>query len=168
MSTEKPVKPDEPLIAAVVAAGRDRGASAELRRYWSPATRHYAFPILGRLQVRDPRSADAVTAALYAVHPNHKPGGPRLGQALRKFADGQDSFEPHVKRLLSADSLEEVADQLQRLFVRLRGKGIALDFNRVLWDLRKWTSKSEEVKTSWGQDFWMSPKELENSEVAPA
>lgn len=164
MSNETPTKPDEQLIQDLVAACRDRGSAAELRRYWSPATRHYAFPVLGRLRVREPRSADALTAALFAMNPHHKSGGLRVGQALQKFAAGEDSFDAHVRRLLSSDSLEEVADQLQRLFVRLEGKGIVLDYKSVLWDLRKWTNHADDVKTSWGKDYWMSQKELENAE----
>lgn len=166
MSKEPQKSPDEPLIANVIAICRERGASSELRRFWSPATRHYAFPVLGRLRVGDPRSPDAITAALYATNPNHKPGGPRPGKALQQFARGEDSFDAHVRRLLASDSLEDVGSQLQRLFVRLAGAGIALDYNRLLWDLRKWTNHAEDIKTAWGQDYWMSPKELENAEAA--
>ena len=166
MSNETPKKPDEPLVQDIVAVCRERGAAAELRRYWSPATRHYAFPVLGRIRVRDPRSPDAITAALYATNPNHKPGGLRPGKALQQFARGEESFDAHVRRLLASDSLEEVGSQLQRLFVRLEGTGIALDYNRLLWDLRNWSSHSEDVKTAWGKDYWMSPKELENAEDA--
>lgn len=167
MSTDTPEKPDEELIQKLVAACRDRGAAAELRRYWSPATRHYAFPVLGRIGVGSPRSADAITAALYALNPRHTPKGLRPGQALQRFAGGEDSFDAHVRRLLASDDLDDVADQLQRLFVRLDGEGIALDYNRLLWDLRNWAKKSEDVKTRWGQDYWMNSKELENAEALP-
>ncbi len=159
MSQDTSRNPDEELIRKVVATCRDRGSAAELRRYWSPATRHYAFPVLGRIGVSQPRSADAFTAALYALNPRHAAGGLRPGQALKKFANGEESFDAHMRRLLASDDLNEVADQLQRLFARLDGEGIALDYNRLLWDLRNWTKKSEDVKTRWGQDYWMSPKE---------
>jgi CRISPR system Cascade subunit CasB len=165
MSQDTPKNPDEELVQKVVAACRDRGSAAELRRYWSPATRHYAFPVLGRIGVSYPRSADSFTAALYAMNPRHAAGGARLGQALKKFAGGEDSFDAHVRRLLGCDDLDEVADQLQRLFVRLDGEGIALDYNRLLWDLRNWSKKSEEVKTRWGQDYWMKSKEQEAAEA---
>lgn len=164
MSQDTPKNPDEELIQRVVVACRDRGSAAELRRYWSAATRHYAFPVLGRIGVTNPRSAHAYTAALYAMNPRHAAGGPRPGQALKKFAGGEDSFDAHVRRLLACDDLEEVADQLQRLFVRLDREVISLDYNRLLWDLRNWSKKSEEVKTRWGQDYWMKSKEREAAE----
>jgi CRISPR system Cascade subunit CasB len=164
MSQDTPENPDEELVQRVVAACRDRGSAAELRRYWSPTTRHYAFPVLGRIGVTNPRSADAFTAALYALNPRHAARGPRPGQALKKFADGEDSFDAHVRRLLACDDLDEVADQFQRLFVRLDGEAIALDYNRLLWDLRNWAKKSEDIKTRWGQDYWMHPKEQQAAE----
>lgn len=167
MNKDTPEKSDEELIQKLAAACRDRGAAAELRRYWSPSTRHYAFPVLGRIGVSSPRSADAVTAALYSLNPRHAAGGLRPGQALQKFAGGEESFDAHVRRLLASDDLDDVADQLQRLFVRLDGIGIALDYNRLLWDLRNWAKKSEDVKTRWGQDYWMSSKELENAGAIP-
>jgi CRISPR system Cascade subunit CasB len=165
MSQKTPKDTDEELVQKLVATCRDRGSSAELRRYWSPATRHYAFPVLGRIGVASPRSADAVTAALYALNPRHDVGGLRPGQALQRFAGGEDSFDAHVRRLLASDDLDDVADQLQRLFVRLDREGISLDYNRLLWDLRNWAKQSEDVKTRWGQDYWMSSKELENAEA---
>jgi CRISPR system Cascade subunit CasB len=165
MIQKTPENPDEELIQKLVATCRDRGSSAELRRYWSPATRHYAFPVLGRIGVASPRSADAVTAALYALNPRHHAGGLRPGQALQRFAGGEDSFDAHVRRLLASDDLDDVADQLQRLFVRLDREGISLDYNRLLWDLRNWAKQSEDVKTRWGQDYWMSSKELETAKA---
>lgn len=165
MSQDTSKNPDEELIQRVIAACRDRGSAAELRRYWSPATRHYAFAVLGRIGVTSPRSADAFTAALYALNPRHAAGGPRVGQALQKFGGGEDSFDAHVRRLLASDDIEEVADQLQRLFVRLDREGISLDYNRLLWDLRNWSKKSEEVKTRWGQDYWMKSKDQDAIEA---
>jgi CRISPR system Cascade subunit CasB len=164
MNQDTPENPDDELIKKVVSACRDRGSSAELRRYWSPATRQYAFPVLGRIGVTNPRSADAFTAALYALNPRHAAGGPRPGQALKKFANGEESFDAHVRRLLACDALDEVAEQLQRLFVRLGREGIALDYNRLLWDLRSWAKKSEDIKTRWGQDYWMKSKEMQATE----
>jgi CRISPR system Cascade subunit CasB len=166
MSQNIPKNPDEELIRHLIAACRDRGAAAELRRYWSPATRHYAFAVLGRIGVTNPRSSDAFTAALYALNPRHAAGGLRVGQALQKFGGSKDSdsFDAHVRRLLASDDLEDVADQLQRLFVRLDREGISLDYIRLLWDLRNWPKKSEEVKTRWGQDYWMKSKEQEATE----
>lgn len=161
MSNPSPPKKDEPIIQKAIEVCRDRGAASELRRYWSPATMHYAFPPLGRVGVRDPRSADAITAALYAVNPNHRGGGLRLGFALKKLGNGQESFDSHVRRLLASDSLEDAGDQLQRIFVRLSGSSVSLDYNTLLWDLRKWANRSEEVKTSWGKDYWMSPHDVE-------
>ena len=165
MSNTPQKKQNEPLIEKTIEVCRDRGTVAELRRFWSTATKHYAFPGLGRIGVRDPRSADAMTAALYAINPNHVAGGLRLGQALKKFGDGQESFDAHVRRLLASDSLEDAADQLQRILVRFNGAGVHLDFNTLLWDLRKWTNRSEDVKTSWGKDYWMGQKDVESEEA---
>jgi len=165
MIQKTPEDTDEELIQKLVATCRDRGSSAELRRYWSPATRHYAFPVLGRIGVTSPHSPDAVTAALYALNPRHITGGLRPGQALQRFAGGEDSFDAHVRRLLASDDLDDVADQLQRLFVRLDRESISLDYSRLLWDMRNWAKKSEDVKTSWGQDYWMSSKELDSAKA---
>lgn len=165
MSQDIHENPAEAFILKVADACRDRGSAAELRRYWSPATCHYAFPVLGRLGVSSPHSPNAVTAALYSLNPRHAPNGLRPGQALKKFADDQKSFDAHVRRLLASDDLEDVAGQLKRLFVRLDGESIALDYKRLLWDLRDWAKKSEDVKTRWGQDYWMSSKEQENIEA---
>ena len=165
MSNTSQPKTDDPLIQKTIEVCRDRGTASELRRYWSAATKHYSFPAFGRIGVRAPRSADAITAALYAINPNHRAGGMRVGQALKKFGDGQESFDAHVRRLLASDSLEDAGDQLQRIFARFGSSGVSLDYNTLMWDLRKWTNRSEEVKTSWGKDYWMTPKDLEPEEV---
>lgn len=161
MNNDSPVKPDESLIRRVIALCSDRGASAELRRYWSPTTQYYAFSVLGRLGIEHPNSADAYTVALYAVNPLHKSTGYRVGQALRRFADKEDSFDAHVRRLLASSSLNEVANRLQRLLIRLEKERIVLNYNQLLWDLRKWHHNASDVKTAWGKDYWMSLNELE-------
>lgn len=167
MKTENPPIQD-PLIEKLVKTCDDRGNRAELRRFWSPATLHYAYPVLGRLGIfnqRNPgaitRNPDAITAALYAVSPHHAPNGLRVGQACRKLAGdkGFESFEKHFRRLLASEDLQEVGDQLHRIFKRLDRDSIALDYNRLLWNLRKWNKESGEIKTRWAMDFWQAPAE---------
>jgi CRISPR type I-E-associated protein CasB/Cse2 len=125
---------------------------------------------LGRLgALGEPKLADAITATLYAENPHHQLGGSSLGKALLRLAGGStqahgfDSFERHFRRLLAcnAGDLEEVGEQLHRLFKRLERENISLDYNRLLWDLRSWRNKSEDIKTRWARDFWQAPSEKE-------
>ncbi len=161
MKTENPPTQDA-LIDKLIRTCNDRGSRAELRRFWSPATLHYAYPVLGRLGVPNPKNPDALTAALFAVNPRHAPDGLRIGQACRKLAgdNGFESFEKHFRRLLASDALEEVAEQLHRIFKRMDRESIALDFHKLLWDLRKWNKDRDEIKTRWAMDFWQAPPEL--------
>lgn len=161
---------NEPLIADLIRVCDDRGLAAHLRKYWSLGTRlPYAIPILGRLGVIG-KPADEITAALFAEHCRqtilHQPGGPTLGRACLRLAggstqaDGFESFERHFRRLLACESLEEVGDQLSRIVKRLQRDAIPLDHNRLLWDLRSWPRKSDQVKTRWAMDFYQAPAEL--------
>jgi CRISPR type I-E-associated protein CasB/Cse2 len=58
-----------------------------------------------------------------------------------------------------ASELDALGDQLHRLFIRFAGDGIALDYNRLLWDLRKWNKSAEDIKARWACDFWQAPLE---------
>ena len=160
MKTEAPE--NEPLVEQLLGLCRDRGNHAALRRYWSPATRHYAYPLLARLgALESHRLADALTAALYATNPNHKPGGATLGKACLTLGggDGFESMERHFRRLLACDAaeLERLGEQLHRLFIRFAREGIALDYNRLLWDLRKWSKSADDIKARWACEFWQAP-----------
>lgn len=176
MSIEKEMT-DEPLIKQLVhlCSDKNRGNRAELRRYWSPGTRHYAYPHLGRLGILGGKNkANEIVAALFAEHPEHKLGGQRFGQAALNLAGGSpkanefDSFERHFRRLLACDAadLEELGRQIHRIVKRMSKKSIVFDYNRLLWDLRRWESKSEDVKTNWARDFWQAPYEIELAEAA--
>jgi len=48
---ETPKPANDAFIERLVKICADRGSTAALRRFWSPATRHYAYPILGHLDV---------------------------------------------------------------------------------------------------------------------
>jgi len=168
LKTETPK--NELLVDQLLGICRDRGNLAALRRYWSPATRHYAYPILGRLGALDAhRLGDALTATLYSTNPSHQLGGSTLGKACLSLGKGDafESMERHFRRLLAFDTSELVAlgDQLHRLFIRFAGDGIALDYNRLLWDLRKWSKSAEDIKARWACDFWQAP--IESSQGAP-
>lgn len=169
MKTESPLA-NQPFIDQLLKVASDRGSRAELRRYWSPGTRHYAYSVLGRLgALGEPKLADAITASLYAENSHHQLGGASLGKALLQLAGGStqargfDSFERHFRRLLAcnAGDLDELGDQLHRLFKRLERENISLDYNRLLWDVRKWRTESENIKTRWAGDFWQAPSEQE-------
>ena len=136
----------------------DRGNRAALRKYWSPTTRHHAFPILGKLgALRDNRKT--ILAALFAEHPEHRPNG-SIGDAARKLPkpkDGEHPYERHFRRLLACDTLEDLAPQLHRLVKRLSREGIGLDYEDLHKRLNYWANYSEEVKVRWAADFWQAP-----------
>lgn len=167
---EKTKAPNDPFVERLVQQidrSKDRGRAAELRRFWSPTTRHYAYPVLARLGVTHPGQPDAFTAALFAVHPQNVPGGNTVGKAALALGERKEDHHPydsHFRRLLASDSIEDAAQQLHRLVKRLSRSQppIALDYNRILWDLRNWSKKADDVKARWAMDFWQTPSELSN------
>lgn len=136
----------------------DRGNRAALRRYWSPATRHQAYPLLGQLgALEDERKT--ILAALYAQHPEHQ-----LGQSVGKAAlrlgerkDGDHPYDRHFRRLLACDTLQDLGQQLHRLTKRLQREGIALDYQELHKNLNYWANYKEDVKVRWAAGFWQAP-----------
>lgn len=147
----------------------DRGNRAALRRYWSPTTRHQAYPLLGQLgALRDERKTTLV--ALYAEHPEEKQGQTVGKAALRlgERKDGQHPYDRHFRRLLACDSLDDLAVQLHRLVRRLAREGVGLDYEMLYKDLNFWANYSEDVKVRWAADFWQAPIAQMKEEVIEA
>jgi CRISPR system Cascade subunit CasB len=169
MSTTDYQKQNEDFVASLAKVCADRGHRAALRRWWSEGTRHYAYPILGKLFALDDERK-TLLAALYAVHskdsaPAHVSGAHSIGSAALKLgggstsANGFDSMGRHFRRLLTADSLDDLGPQLHRLVKRLEREAIPLDYARLLGDLRQFRNNPEAVKTRWAIAFWQAPAE---------
>jgi CRISPR system Cascade subunit CasB len=154
---------DDPFVMKLTRLQNDRGSLSHLRRFWSETTLHYAYPVLGRLGVADRKHPDAFTAALFAVHPEHRLGGPSIGKAALFLGERKEEKHPydmHFRRLLASETLAEAALQLHKLVRRLERENIALDYNAVMWDLRNWHKKAPDIKAHWAMDFWQAPAEL--------
>ena len=150
----------------LVRACEDRGHRASLRRYWSNATRHDAFPVLGRLAAigNEPRS---LVAALYAEHPHHSDSARSLGQTCLRIAGGEaKNYEMHFRRLLASQDIDDLATQVHRAVRRAArdGSGLPVNYLQLLKDLALWRGYRDNVKTRWAQDFWQAPASAAKTE----
>lgn len=136
----------------------DRGKRAALRRYWSPATRYQAYPVLGELRALDDKRK-ALLATLYAEHPEHRPRV-GIGAAARQLGTpkaGEHPYECHFRRLLACESTDDLGQQLHRLVKRLAREAIGLDYEDLHKRLNFWANFREEVKVRWAGEFWQAP-----------
>ena len=150
---------NQKFLNQLIRACEDRGQRAALRRYWSPATRHDAFPVLGRLRAigNEPRT---LVAGLFAEHPHHSDAARSLGQTCLRVAGGEvENYESHFRRLLSCDDLADLAVQVHRAIKRAsrEAAGLPVNYLRLLKDFAFWRDYRDNVKTRWAQDFWQAP-----------
>lgn len=168
MSTSTP--DHDAFLQRLQKAVEDRGKRAALRKYWSPTTRHQAYPALGLLGALDDQRK-AILAALYAEHPDHKQGNSIGNAALRlgERKDGEHPYDRHFRRLLACEALGttaepgELAQQLHRLVKRLAREPIPLDYRELHKNLNYWGKWSDSVKLRWASDFWQAPQLTETS-----
>lgn len=149
---------------------QDRGALAALRRGLSLATVRDAWPIIARLGEDigpDGESASVIIGALFAEHPLDSNNG-NLGDTCRSVSrdeKGQliESFERRFRRLLAADSAADLVGQLRAWIRFAEKKNVAVNYERLLLDLRFWASSADQTRIQWARAFWKSGGETEAS-----
>lgn len=157
---------DSKLIPRLVAFEKtqDRGPLANLRRWWSPATRHYAFPVIARLAGGSAldRPEICLVAALFAEHSEHSPKTGDLGATCRRIAGkNPDSFEAHFRRLLSSQDLaSDLAPNLLKIIRRAKKDSLPVNYEKLEDDLRRWSysaENAERIKIQWAKSYYSVP-----------
>jgi CRISPR type I-E-associated protein CasB/Cse2 len=136
----------------------DRGALAKLRRGFSTATCHYAWPVLASIGIQIDDEEAVLVAALYAEHPLHTEKKENLGSTWRQVyhkrkpggGDDRDSYQTHFRRLISSDR-DELADQLLGVVRLAASIPIPVNYNLLYDDLRYW---GERAKLRWAKQFY--------------
>ncbi len=154
---------DSKLIPRLLAleSSKDRGPLANLRRWWSPATRHYAFPVIARLAggTALDRPEICLVAALFAEHPNHSRKAGDIGATCRLIAgQNPESFEAHFRRLLSSQDLaSDLAPNLLKIIRRAKKGPLPVNYEILESDLTRWNHSAEKIKIRWAKSYYSVP-----------
>jgi len=155
-------------------AKQDRGALAALRRGLSPATEHYAWPLLAGWGVDLTRERERiihlVVAGCYAEHPEEASEG-NLGTTAHRIAtdkgggeDGLKSFDARFRRLLICGNVGELSERVPPIVRAAKARGVPVNYHRLFKDMWFWGERS---KLDWAQAFWGVDADAELA-VAPA
>lgn len=158
----------------------DRGAIAALRRglgkplgtVFSMAP--YVEPWVSSLSDRD-RKAHYLIASLFASHPGrrsdehdvHTPSEAtpqNLGDVFagivrtdirpgERYEDASRRTERRFVALLNAD-YEDLPNHLRHAVSLAKSRGVAMDYGKLLTDLRSWDSDTKWVQQRWASSFW--------------
>jgi len=143
----------------------DRGALACLRRGFSEATEHRAWPHLAEWcdlsNDRDRAIWRTIAAGFATLEATASSGN--LGSTLRALALGRSaekkdealkSFEGRFRRLLVCDTAEELCAHLPPIFRAAKQKETPINFRQLFWDLAQWDRDPQAIRTRWAQAYW--------------
>jgi CRISPR type I-E-associated protein CasB/Cse2 len=108
----------------------------------------------------------ATVAAGFATLGKNSSNCGNFGMVMRKIAVGTDgkeglaTYEGHFRRLLSADSPQELCSFLPGIIRAAERKGVPIDFFRLAVDLHYW---GDNKKIEWAADYWQSASESEQN-----
>lgn len=163
MSNEKKQEIGKAFVRYVIERmDKNKGVAAKLRHADNPATEYQCWEILAGFNVKldDPnrRLPFATIAAAMAKAKIIENGTARLGEVLAGcYEKGKESDQAKAKlrRLLAADSLEEVCRILRPVFSLIQSKNSKkLDFARLLEDLLNYNYNHLRIKSQWAQSFY--------------
>ncbi|MCX6927486.1 MAG: type I-E CRISPR-associated protein Cse2/CasB [Verrucomicrobia bacterium] len=154
----------------------DRGALAALRRGESETFRHFAWPIIrqcGGSLVEDAAAWTSIGAA-FAFYPQPKGqagDGSNFGATCNALAgrpakDGNRSFDPYFRRVLGAESSQELARWVVRIAKRARTAKpwpAPINYEELLTALIYWDTRDgafrERYRRRWATAYWGSVSE---------
>jgi CRISPR system Cascade subunit CasB len=135
----------------------DRATLAELRRCLGHDLGRVLYRVgwlFNRIQSDAALSDAMLVAALFASHQGNRAGA-SLGTAFRDLRDltGSESIEKRFVALLDS-AKEDLPAKLRQAVSLLKAKEIALDWEKLLPNLRQWENESRCVQRLWARDFW--------------
>jgi CRISPR type I-E-associated protein CasB/Cse2 len=149
-----------PLLDSLQTLALDRGAMAALRKALIHEQRQRCFRYLPRLGCKFENEREVLRfcllAHIWGHHPLHSDAG-NLGQSMRALTGGDEThpFNRRFERIIAADSLEELAGQLQGSVSLLHRTGVPIDFDRLSKDLFWFSRNPDRVKTEWCGGFYV-------------
>lgn len=162
---------DDPFVDYLHSLYRDRnlGALATLRRGLGrqvgevPELFKYVIPHLQNGVSSWEEQVYYLVASLFAMHP--MPGGDGdLGSVLREVDlqsnrgskagdEGMSAVERRLLILLRSDR-STLPDHLRQAISLASSKDVPIDWNCLLWDLKRWNRDDRLVQKKWADSFW--------------
>lgn len=179
MPTEpQPAASREARFVAFVLATmqQDKGMAARLRRADNPNTEYQSWEFLAGFGVdlENPfqRLPFVTVAAAMAKAKATSNGKLRLGQALAAcYKDGSkdDQAKAKLRRVLACDDLPELCRILRPVLTLVESRvPQALDYSRLLTQLRGFHWDAQKIKAQWAQEFYGQRSEDQQPEEASA
>lgn len=148
-------------------AEKNRGALAELRRSltFAPGTAPRTFPYVEPFIAENEhpesarRKSHYLVAGLFALHPKHS--DITLAKAMGNLyckPEASASIEGRFIALLECDS-ESLVEPLRHCVTLLKSHGMAINYQRLLWDLTDWLNPTrperlDQLRRRWATDFY--------------
>lgn len=168
MSTETLQDRASKFIQWLTENRNDPGVMASLRRGFSEATEHYAWPHVAQFCPLDNdrlRTIYVTVAACYAFHPECTDQG-NLGTTLRRIALSQEAgddplstYRGRFNRLITATTVDEICQQLRPIIQAAKPRMIPINYTSLLVDLLRWDYAARDVKVEWAQEYYGTPTE---------
>ncbi len=141
---------------------QDKGVAARLRRADNPATEFQSWDTLAAFGVNLEHAAErqpfALIAAAVARCQKSVNGTLRLGRAIALCYDEgnqSDQAKARLRRLLACDQIEELCRILRPLLSLIQSRvPQALDYVRLLNELRWFDRSAQQTKARWAQQFY--------------
>ncbi len=151
----------------------NKGDAARLRRADNPATEYQSWEFLAawgiNLEKEWERLPYVTVAAAMARAKLDANGTVSLGVALANcYEDKQNSNQGKMKlrRLLACDDIAELARHLRPILTLIQSKkGPALDYTRLLRQLRSFFWHSQRIKAAWAQEFYGQVAEQKDAQM---
>jgi CRISPR type I-E-associated protein CasB/Cse2 len=156
----------------------NRGIMADLRRGFSEATAHRAWPYLTPwCNLKDERDRfiwQTIAGGFATLESSEEFGN--IGTTLRRLAIGErrqktevnealKSFDGRFRRLLTCHTAQEVCGHLPGIIRAAKQKGVGVNLRQLFWDLVRWNGeKRDVVRVKWAAEYWGTPEE-EGSET---
>jgi hypothetical protein len=151
---------------------QNRGPLARLRRGLSDATRHEAWPVLGRLfgDLAIGQPVFETVAGCFALHPLDEaaPNIGNFGETMRRTMPDDKMFdgkEPHTRfrRLLACSTQREICEHVRHAVRLAKSKEADVNYRQLFVDLWWWNDRT---KVEWAKAYWQVPAEATGFSLA--